>query len=245
MTRRTPLILLAVITALLVYMTTRGLPQATRVWTTILVAGLPPMSVLQARALTQIELPSRMALYAQTSFSLWLLAAATAAVAYISDISAAGLGLALLPLTDTLVWTGALTVAGVALMLIAHRLGVRESPTLAGLLPRTSGERLAFLGVSISAGFCEELVFRGFLVPVIEVVLGSAVIAALIAAAVFGLLHAYQGFSGALRAALLGAVLTIVLLVTGSIVPAILAHTLIDVIGGFWVGPRLVGDDGA
>ena len=126
MTRRTPLILLAVITALLVYVTTRGLPQATRVWTTILVTGLPPMSVLQARALTQIELPSRLALYAQTSFSLWLLAAATAAVAYISDIGAAELGLSLLPLTDTLVWTGALAFAGVTLMLIAHRLGVRE-----------------------------------------------------------------------------------------------------------------------
>lgn len=243
--RRAPLIALTVITALLVYVTTRGLPGAARVWTTILVATLPPISVAQARALAHVELPSRMSLYAQTSLSLWLLAAATAAVAFVSDMGARELGLLALPLASTLVWTGTLTLGGVGLMLLAHRLGVRESPTLAGLLPHTAAERLAFLGVSITAGVCEEFVFRGFLVPAIGVAVGSPLVAALIAAAVFGLLHAYQGFSGALRAALLGALLSVVLLTTGSIVPAVLAHALIDVVGGFWLGPRLVRQDGA
>lgn len=243
--RRTPLIAVAVVTTLLVYVIARGLPGAARIWTTILVAVLPPLSVAQARALAHIELPSRMALYIQTMVSLWLLAAATAAVGFVSDIGPRELGLLAIPLAPTLVWTGALTPGGIGLMLIAHRLGVRESPTLARLLPRTSAERLAFLGVSVTAGVCEELVFRGFLVPAITVAVGAPVVAAVIAAAVFGLLHAYQGFSGALRAALLGAMLSVVLLATGSIVPAILAHTMIDVVGGYWIGPRLVRRNGA
>lgn len=238
--RRTPLLLLVAATAILVFVTTRGLPDAARVWTTLLVAGLPPLSVAQARALERVQLPSRLALYTQTALSLWLLAGATAAVAFASSIPARALGLVLLPMPETLLWTGALTAGGVALMLLAHRFGVRESPTLAGLLPRTATERLAFLGVSITAGVTEELVFRGFLIPAIAVAVGSTVVAALVAAAVFGLLHAYQGFAGALRAAALGALLSVVLLATGSIVPAILAHALIDVIGGFWLGPRLV-----
>jgi len=245
MTRRAPLFLFVVVTALIVYFTTHGLPLAARLWTVVLVAGLPPLSVLQARALAEVALPSRLALYAQTSISLWLLAGVTAAVAVLSDISARGLGLFTLPLVPTLLWTGSLTLAAVGLQLLAHRLGVRESAILAGLLPRTSGERLAFLGVSVSAGVCEEIVFRGFLIPAVAVAVGSPVVAAVIAAAVFGLLHAYQDFSGALRAALLGAVLSTVLLATGSVVPAILAHVLIDVIGGFWLGPRLVDQGGA
>ena len=94
--------------------------------------------------------------------------------------------------------------------------------------------------MSITAGICEELVFRGFLIPAIGSAIGALGLAAVIAAAVFGLVHAYQGFGGAVRAALLGAMLSLPLLVAGSILPAVLAHAAIDVIGGYWLGPRLI-----
>ncbi len=238
--RRTSTLLLVALTAALVFTSTRELSIAARVWTTILVAVLPPISILQARALQGVTLPSRLSLYAQSALSLWLLAGATAGVARLSGMEAAALGVRALPLELMLVWTGGLTAAGVLLMLLAHRLGVRESATLAGLLPQTTAERLAFLGLSATAGICEELVFRGFLIPTIAAAIGSVGIAAVVAAAVFGLVHAYQGFAGAVRAATLGGLLSIVLIATGSILPAILAHAAIDIIGGFWLGPRLI-----
>lgn len=238
--RRASVLLLVVVTIAIVFMGSDELDTAPRLWTTILVAVLPPLSILQARALSQIELPSRLVLYAQSALSLWLLAGATVVVAAIGDIGLAQIGLWPLPLPLLLVWTGGLTAGGVLLMLAAHRLGVRESATLAGLLPKSAAERLAFVGLSVTAGICEEVVFRGFLIPAIGTAVGSLVVAAVIAAAVFGLVHAYQGFPGALRAATLGALLSVVLLATGSIVPAILAHAAIDVIGGFWLGPRLI-----
>lgn len=238
--RRTPVVLLLLVTIVIVFMRSDELSLAPRIWTTILVAVLPPLSILQARALAQVELPPRLALYAQSALSLWILAGATLLVVAIGDIDTASIGLRALPLPELLVWTGALTVGGVLVMLAAHWIGVRESATLAGLLPQTAAERLAFVGLSVTAGICEELVFRGFLIPAIGAAVGSMVVAAVIAAAVFGLVHAYQGFPGALRAATLGALLSVVLLATGSIVPAILAHAAIDVIGGFWLGPRLI-----
>lgn len=238
--RRTSVVLLVLVTIAIVFTSSDELAMAPRLWTTILVAVLPPLSLLQARALAQIELPPRLALYGQSALSLWILAGATILVAAIGDIDIASIGLQSLPLPQLLVWTGALTGGGVLLMLAAHRLGVRESATLAGLLPQTAAERLAFIGLSVTAGICEELVFRGFLIPAIAGAVGSMVVAAVIAAAVFGLVHAYQGFPGAVRAATLGALLSVVLLATGSILPAILAHAAIDVIGGFWLGPRLI-----
>lgn len=242
MSARAGTILLAAVTAVVVFVFARDLGPAARIWTTVLVGVLPPLSIAQARALGAVALPARLSLYLQSAVSLWALAAITAIVARTGGITAAQLGLIVLPLADVLLWTGGLTIAGVLLMLAAHRLGVRESATLAALLPRTSAERLAFVGLSLTAGFCEELVFRGFLVPAIMPAVDSAVVAALIAAAVFGLVHAYQGFAGAIRAAALGMLLALPLLLTGSILPAILAHAAIDLVGGFWLGPRLAGE---
>src|SRR5690606_9591856 len=117
--RRTPPLLRVAATAIPVSRTTRRLPDPARVRPSRLVAGLPPLSVAQARALERVQLPSRLALYTQTALSLWMLAGATAAVAFASSIPARALGLVWLPLAETLLWTGALTAGGVALMLLA------------------------------------------------------------------------------------------------------------------------------
>ena len=245
MQRAIPLLITGVFAAI-VWLAAGDLHPAARVWLVVLVAVVPPVAIAQARALESVELPPRTALYAQSAFSLWALFALTVLVARLSGLDASGLGLVRLSLPSLLAWTGALTLAGVALMLAAHRLGVRESRTLAELLPRTSRERLGFVGLSITAGVCEEVVFRGFLLTALAHAVDSMTVAALLAAAVFGLVHAYQGFAGSIRAALLGVVLSVPLLVSGTIVPAILAHAAIDVIGGFWLGPRLIdGDEGA
>lgn len=242
MRRIGPLIVVALFSAF-IWIAAGDLHTASRVWLIVLVAVLPPTAIAQARLFETVDLPPRSALYAQTAFSLWALLALTIIAAHLSGIGTLELGVVRVRLELLLAWTGALTVAGIGLMLVAHRLGVRESRTLAMLLPRTARERLGFLGLSITAGICEEVVFRGFLIFALARVIDSATVAALIAAAIFGLVHAYQGFAGSVRAALLGALLSLPVLISGSIVPAIIAHAAIDVIGGFWVGPRLIRDD--
>jgi membrane protease YdiL (CAAX protease family) len=56
--------------------------------------------------------------------------------------------------------------------------------------------------------------------------------AAVLSSLVFGILHAYQGWLGIVRTALLGMILAASFVVSGSLWPAIIAHALLDVLVG-------------
>ena len=64
--------------------------------------------------------------------------------------------------------------------------------------------------------------------------------AAVITTVVFGVLHAYQGWHGMVRAGLLGALLAWGFLVGGSLWPPIVAHALLDILAGIVLADRLV-----
>lgn len=99
------------------------------------------------------------------------------------------------------------------------------------LCPRTAQELPAFLGVSLTAGFCEEVLFRGFLIWVLQPLVGLWLAVAL-AAILFGAAHAYQGAAGVIRTGLLGLVFTAIVLLSGSLWPAIVLHAAVDAMGG-------------
>ncbi len=101
---------------------------------------------------------------------------------------------------------------------------------IACMMPRSPREKRLWTWVSLTAGLFEELLYRGFLfflvrslVPAINVYLCLAIMGA-----VFGLGHAYQGVSGALKTGLYGVMLAALYAVTGSILPGILLHFLND-----------------
>jgi membrane protease YdiL (CAAX protease family) len=110
---------------------------------------------------------------------------------------------------------------------------------LEGLLPHTAPELRWFLALSVTAGVCEELLFRGYAVWTFAPWLGWWGAAAL-ATACFGLLHAYQGRSGIVRTAIVGGVMVVVVALTRSLVPAMALHALIDVGSGVvtWLALR-------
>jgi len=102
---------------------------------------------------------------------------------------------------------------------------------LAAICPRRASELPAFFGVSLTAGFCEELLFRGFLIWVLQPLVGLW-LAALLSALLFGAAHAYQGLAGIVRTGLLGLVFTAIVLMTRSLWPAIVLHAVVDAMGG-------------
>jgi membrane protease YdiL (CAAX protease family) len=65
-------------------------------------------------------------------------------------------------------------------------------------------------------------------------------LAVIVSSGAFGVAHAYQQPAGELRAALLGLVLAVPLLTTGSILPAIAAHIAIDLLSGLWLARYLL-----
>jgi len=102
--------------------------------------------------------------------------------------------------------------------------------TLTALVPHTTAEYRWFLGLSVIAGICEELLYRGFLVWALQGWIGLGW-AAVVSVIVFGAGHAYQG-KDVVRPILAGAALEGIALLTRSILPGILVHAMLDVMSG-------------
>jgi membrane protease YdiL (CAAX protease family) len=95
------------------------------------------------------------------------------------------------------------------------------------LVPRTSREARVFRLVSVNAGVCEELVFRGFIMAYVRTFAGP-VAAVAVSAIVFGIGHYYLGLPHVLKSAIYGAILSLIVLVSGSLWPVILIHAVQD-----------------
>jgi uncharacterized protein len=99
------------------------------------------------------------------------------------------------------------------------------------LAARTPQERRLFPFLAITAGIGEEILLRGFVLSLFASLFGLW-IGALANVVIFGLGHAYQGWAGIVRTGIFGAIATILVLATGSLVPAILVHAIQDLVAG-------------
>jgi membrane protease YdiL (CAAX protease family) len=110
------------------------------------------------------------------------------------------------------------------------------------LLPATARERRWFRAVSVTAGICEEILFRGFLIWFFAPLVGTA--GAVAASSVsFGLVHAYQGWKGIRRITIGGAVMAGLYVASGTLWAPILVHAAVDLSAGV-VARRLASPPG-
>ena len=109
--------------------------------------------------------------------------------------------------------------------------------------PHTRSELAWWAALSVSAGFSEELIFRGYLIWVCQPMLGMWGAAAL-SVALFAVGHGYQGAKNVLTIGILGCSLTVLVILFGSLWPAIAIHALIDLQQGLtaWLLFRVGGD---
>jgi uncharacterized protein len=228
------------VTGFVAWLQLAGLPWPARLWAATLLVPLPALMIVQARMLRGIDALPRSQAYISSIVSLWVLAALTLGAARLAGYAPAQLGLAGSFDARLLLLTAGLTAAGIGLLFAFRLLGFREAPVLRELLPVSTADRLLFVAVAATAGIAEELVFRGFLLRALHDGTGSIVLALLLSSGAFGVVHAYQRPVGALRAALLGALLAVPVLIDGSILAAILAHTLIDLLAGLWLARYLL-----
>jgi membrane protease YdiL (CAAX protease family) len=119
------------------------------------------------------------------------------------------------------------------------------NPQVARIAPHTRSELGWWLALSLTAGFCEEFVFRGYLLWAFEPKLGLWG-AAGVALVIFVAAHAYQGVTGVVPVAIVGALLTLTVLAFQSLLPAMVLHAVIDVTQGLlaWFAFRAIQGDG-
>ena len=149
---------------------------------------------------------------------------AVPAVAWLRDALAGGLGAGLI--------VGAV-VGGVLLTVWGVRGARREGGIImlgdiAALLPRNRPELGWGAALSVNAGVVEEGLFRLALPALLVIVTGEPLSAFVLAALVFGALHAYQGWVGVLATTVVGLLFTLLYVVSGSIVLAMVVHVIFD-----------------
>jgi membrane protease YdiL (CAAX protease family) len=106
----------------------------------------------------------------------------------------------------------------------------RSFSSIPGMLPNTAVERLSWIPLSLTAGICEEVLFRGFLIRFLhESSFGLPVAWALVASSLlFGLGHAYQGVKGVVGSTIGGFAFGLLFLLSGSLFACVILHALVD-----------------
>lgn len=120
--------------------------------------------------------------------------------------------------------------------------GAREtapSDVVQALLPRGAVESTLWIALSVTAGICEEAIYRGYLQRQLIAYSRSPALGILGSAMVFGAGHAYKGGSGALRIVLFGVLFGILAHWRKSVRPGMMAHAFTDGFAG--VLARLLG----
>jgi uncharacterized protein len=132
-------------------------------------------------------------------------------------------------------------IAALILVQVVALLRVRSKPevrakiakalrSLYFMLPVTREERVFFFFVSLTAGICEETIYRGFL---IHYFMGApanlnVTLAMVASSVIFGLGHIYQGARGAVGSAVLGFIFALLFVMTGNLALPMFLHALID-----------------
>lgn len=100
------------------------------------------------------------------------------------------------------------------------------------LFPRTPTEISLFILLALTAGICEEFLFRGFIMAALLRAGLATWLAVIVSSAMFGIAHLYQGKGGSLGTGILGTLFALVRIAYHSLLPAVVWHAALDVVAG-------------
>jgi uncharacterized protein len=100
------------------------------------------------------------------------------------------------------------------------------------LLPHGPVEIAFYLLLTATAGFCEEVIFRGYLQRQFTVLTRSVAGGIVLQGIVFGASHGYQGWKFMLMISVYGVTFGLLAAWRRSLRPGIIAHFLQDAVGG-------------
>jgi uncharacterized protein len=199
----------------------------------------------QLLARPRVEPAERLSLYCSTIAFQWIATAVAAWRAWAHGFTVTQLGLAVPNRLKLLV----ITVLGAALIvtlqwLNLRRMGRSTSPLRGPLqalaeriLPQSTTELIPFFALAVTAGLCEEFLYRGFAMAVLTRSGLPTFAVVILSSILFGMAHLYQGRSGFVSTTLLGILLGVSRAALGSLVPVVAWHMGVDVVAGV-AGPR-------
>jgi len=102
----------------------------------------------------------------------------------------------------------------------------------ARLFPRSASELVFYVVLALTAGLCEEFIFRGFLLAALFRAGLSTMPVVLLSSLMFGAAHLYQGTGGSVGTGILGALFATVRIAYHSLLPVVAWHAALDIVAG-------------
>jgi membrane protease YdiL (CAAX protease family) len=124
-------------------------------------------------------------------------------------------------------------ICSIAVLSIMGGHGKAADASTQFLFPHGKLESTLWILMSLTAGICEEAIFRGYLQCQFTAFSRNTAIGIVLSAATFGAAHAYQGLRHAVQIAILGAMLGALAWWRKTVRPGMIAHALEDVIAIF------------
>jgi uncharacterized protein len=134
-----------------------------------------------------------------------------------------------------------LTVVGVVILVVAVVLlsklqkrkitpeqYAKQIENIRKLIPTTPAERLAVIPLAFTAGFCEEFLYRGYLLSIAASATKSIWLGLFISSVLFGFGHLYQGHKGVIGTSIGGLIFGLIFLASRSLLPGQFLHTAMD-----------------
>src|SRR5258708_727304 len=196
-------------------------------------------------AVPSVNSREKLALYAVTIAFQWMLVGVVVWRAFARGLTLQAMGLGAQP------WVGTVSAGVLGAVLIGglqwlnlRRIGKMEgeAPELLRklanrLLPVNLLEYLPYSALAITAGVCEELVYRGFGIAALTQAGLPLWLVVILSSILFGLAHAYQGRSGIVSTGIFGVLLAIGRLWLGSLFSVMMWHAGLDLAAGI-AAPR-------
>ena len=191
-------------------------------------------------AMPHVSTTDRLVLYASTIAFQWFAVAVVAWRAWAHGFTASQLGLTIHDRSRILL----AAIVGTMLIATLQWLNLRRVGKLPveargplqrlaeRILPQSTVELLPYLALAITAGLCEEFLYRGFAMAVLVHAGLQPWAVVLISSVLFGLAHSYQGRGGIAMTLIIGTILGTSRIVYDCLVPAIFWHSAVDVVAG-------------
>ncbi len=127
---------------------------------------------------------------------------------------------------------GLFWIAGITVLEIIRKWIGGDEAHIGGLLPTGVLESAFWIILSITAGFVEEVCYRGYLQKQILALTGLVPVAIVGQAVLFGVSHSYQGLKSAIGITVYGGLFGLLAHWRKSLRPGIIAHAWTDIVGG-------------
>ena len=200
----------------------------------------------QLLAKPRVESGERVSLYLSTIAFQWVAVGIAGWRAWAHGYTPAELGLSTGP---NLFRTIIAAIGGTLLLASLHwmnfkrmgrlldKLPARVQAMATRILPQSAHERIPFSALAVTAGCCEEFLYRGFAMAAFARA-GFPIWASVVVSSVlFGAAHLYQGRGGLIGTGILGLLFGAFRAYTGSLLPVAAWHAAVDLVAGI-AGPR-------